>query len=55
LGQAQYQWYPDGEMGHMEPDGPPLSSTINSGEDTFYQLPKASLTVLRGNVGSVGQ
>lgn len=55
LGQAQYQWHPDGEMGHTEPDGPPLSSTISGGTDTLYQLPKASLTVLRGNVGSVGQ
>jgi F5/8 type C domain len=55
LGQAQYQWHPDGEMGHTEPDGPPLSSTISGGTDTLYQLAKASLTVLRGNVGSVGQ
>jgi len=55
LGQAQYQWHPGGEMGRTEPDGPPLSSTINGGADTLYPLPKASLTVLRGNVGSVGQ
>jgi hypothetical protein len=55
LGQAQYQWHPDGEMGHTEPDGPPLSSRINGRADTLYQLPKASLTVLRGDVGFVGR
>jgi hypothetical protein len=55
LGEAQYQWHLGGEMGHTEPDGPPLNSTINGGADTLYQLPKASLTVLRGDVGSVGQ
>ena len=55
LGPAQYQWHPGGEMGHTEPDGPPLSSTIDGAADTLYRLPKASLTVLRGNVDSAGQ
>jgi hypothetical protein len=50
LGQAQFQWHPGAEMGHVEPDGPPSKSTVNGGADTLYELPKASVTVLRGNV-----
>jgi hypothetical protein len=52
LGESQYQWHPGGSMGHADPDGPPLKSTLSGGADMLYQLPKASVTVLRGNIGS---
>src|SRR5262249_23326098 len=52
LGESQYQWHPGGSMGHADPDGPPLKSTLNAGADTLFQLPKASVTVLRGSIGT---
>ena len=52
LGESQYQWHPGGSMGQADPDGPPLKSTLNGSADTLYQLPKASLTILRGNISS---
>jgi hypothetical protein len=55
LGQAQYDWHPDGEMGHADPDGPPLRSTVNGVVDTLYELPKASITVLYGSLGTRSQ
>ena len=50
FGESQYQWHPGGSMGHTDPDGPPLRSTLNGSTDTLYRLPKASLTILRGNI-----
>jgi hypothetical protein len=38
-----------GLSGHADPDGPPSKSTIAAaGPDTLYELPKASIIVLRG-------
>jgi hypothetical protein len=38
--------------GHAAPDGPPSKSTVQAvGPDTLYELPKASIIVLRGQVG----
>jgi NedA-like, galactose-binding domain len=50
FGDAQYQWHPEGTEGHADPDGPPAKSTVPSGPDATYQLPKASITVLRGKI-----
>jgi F5/8 type C domain len=50
LGQAQYEWHPGGEIGHADPDGPPSRSTVNGEADTLYDLPKASITVLSGDI-----
>jgi hypothetical protein len=50
FGRQQYHWHADGENGHASPDGPPLTRTIPSNADTAFTLPKASLTVLRGEV-----
>jgi hypothetical protein len=55
FGEAQFQWNPGGEMGRAEPDGPALKSTINSSAATLYQLPKASVTVLCGNIAASSQ
>ncbi len=40
-----------GRSGHADPDGPPSKSTVAAaGADTLYQLPKASIIVLRGKL-----
>jgi hypothetical protein len=37
--------------GHADPDGPPSKSTVQAGgPDALYQLPKASIVVLRGQI-----
>jgi hypothetical protein len=42
-----------GGSGHADPDGPPSKSTVTaSGADTLYQLPKASIIVLRGKLAN---
>ena len=63
FGAAEYQWHPDpgapeggrrrAQSGHADPDGPPSKSTVTAGNaDTLYQLPKASIVVLRGKLGN---
>jgi hypothetical protein len=66
FGAAEYQWHPDPApanapppgrrrplSGHADPDGPPSKSTVTAaGPDTLYQLPKASIVVLRGKLGN---
>jgi hypothetical protein len=40
-----------GVSGHADPDGPASKSTVTAaGADTLYDLPKASIVVLRGNL-----
>jgi hypothetical protein len=42
-----------GGTGHADPDGPPSRSTVAAaGADMLYQLPKASIIVLRGKITS---
>jgi hypothetical protein len=50
FGSAEYQWHPDGVNGHADPDGPPTKSKVTGGAETLYQLPKASIVVLRGEI-----
>ncbi len=50
FGAAEYQWHPDGINGHADPDNPPTKSTITGGAGTTYNLPKASIVVLRGMI-----
>ena len=68
FGQAEYQWHADpvpaGQTapqlrhrgwgtGHADPDGPPSKSTVSAaGPETLYQLPKASIIVLRGKLSN---
>jgi F5/8 type C domain len=59
FGTAQYQWHPNTLWhpstqtdGVADPDGPPAQSTINATPATRFDLPKASLTVLRGNLSA---
>jgi F5/8 type C domain len=53
FGKKQYQWHPDRKKGHAEPDGPPATSALQAGQGTEYDLPAASITVLRGMLGVV--
>ena len=52
FGANEYQWRPNGASGHADPDGPQVKSTVSGGKGATYLLPKASITVLRGSVGS---
>jgi hypothetical protein len=50
FGAAEYQWHPNGTMGHADPDGPASRSRATAPADMLYHLPKASITILRGRV-----
>ncbi|HXY24797.1 MAG TPA: discoidin domain-containing protein [Candidatus Acidoferrum sp.] len=51
FGAAEYQWHADKNgVGHADPDGPPSKSTVSANVGTTYQLPKASIVVLRGRI-----
>jgi hypothetical protein len=52
FGSAQYHWNPEPNGGTANPDGPPAKSQITAGPTTTYTLPKASVTVLRGQIAS---
>ena len=50
FGRAQYQWHAKGGDGFADPAGPPAKTTIAAGEQTVFELPAASVSVLRGTV-----
>jgi hypothetical protein len=50
FGSAQYRWNPEPDGGRANPDGPAARSQIMAGPATTYTLPKASVTVLRGEI-----
>jgi len=50
FGSDQYVWINDGPNSHADPDNPPVATTIKADSGTVFTLPKASITVLRGNV-----
>ena len=50
FGSNEYQWHQEGVAGHADPDGPPSRSMVQGNAEALYQLPKASITVLRGRV-----
>jgi len=52
FGANEYQWRPNGPEGHAQPDGPQVKSTVRGGNGVVYALPKASITILRGKIGS---
>jgi hypothetical protein len=37
--------------GHADPDGPVLHTKLNAGKDQSYELPPASIVVIRGKIG----
>jgi hypothetical protein len=48
FGQEQYEWHEDGPNGHPEPDGPSVTQTVLGGREALFDLPRASIAVLRG-------
>ena len=50
FGSAQYHWHPDVNNGTADPDGPPARSKITVAADTLFELPNASITILRGTI-----
>jgi hypothetical protein len=50
FGSNEYQWHQEGATSHADPDGPPSKSTVQGGANAQYQLPKASITILRGRL-----
>ena len=50
FGSEQYVWKDEGAQSHADPDGPPFATTIPGGSRTTVNLPKASVTVVRGIV-----
>jgi len=55
FGKEQYQWHPNRKKGDADPDGPPKTSTIQASQQTSYDLPPASITVLRGALATRGR
>ena len=53
FGSEQYVWINDGFDSHADPDNPPVASTIRANDGSVFNLPKASITVLRGKIGPV--
>jgi len=52
FGSEQYQWHPDTNGGTANPDGPIVHSTISTQPGSSFHLPRASVTVLRGQIAS---
>ena len=50
FGKAQYQWHPNRKRGYADPEGPPVATSVTATEDTWYKLPPASLTIVRGRL-----
>ena len=53
FGSEQYVWKNDGENSRADPDGPPVATIVPEKSERTFVLPKASITVLRGNVERV--
>ncbi len=52
-GSEQYVWINDGLDSHADPDHPPVATSRPGGAETVFLLPKASITVLRGEVNGI--
>ena len=49
FGRAQYQFQPEKRL--ADPDGPAIHTTIHANAETAFDLPAASIVVLRGKIG----
>jgi hypothetical protein len=52
FGSAQYRWHAKGSAGFAEPNNPPLRATITAREDMVFELPAASISVIRGSLAA---
>ncbi|HLJ87135.1 MAG TPA: glycosyl hydrolase family 5, partial [Candidatus Angelobacter sp.] len=50
FGSEQYVWINDGINSHADPDLPPVATTAVASSETVFQLPKASVIILRGKI-----
>jgi hypothetical protein len=50
FGSEQYVWKSEGLTSHADPDGPAVGTTVDANSQTTFTLPKASITVLRGQI-----
>jgi hypothetical protein len=48
FGRAQYRWDPLKKI--ADPDGPITKSVVNGGADTMFELPAASIVIVRGKL-----
>jgi hypothetical protein len=53
FGSEQYVWKEQGPQSYADPDGPPVGTTVSGGPEAIFNLPKASITVLRGKLDGV--
>jgi len=53
FGSEQYVWINDGPNSHPDPNNPPVATTIPASTESFFTLPKASVSVLRGKVAGL--
>ena len=54
FGKEQYQWHADRKKGYADPDTEPARRTLDVVPGTEYDLPPASITILRGTVSPAG-
>lgn len=50
FGSEQYVWKNDGMNSHADPNSPPVATWVQGSPQSTYDLPKASITVIRGKV-----
>jgi hypothetical protein len=50
FGAEQYVWHPKGADSYADPDGPAAVSSLQAKPDSAFLLPRASITVLRGQI-----
>ena len=50
FGSDQYVWQEEGNNSHADPSKPPVTYVVSDGSTASFELPKASVTVLRGKV-----
>jgi len=53
FGSEQYVWHGEDSTAHADPNLPPVVSSIDASAQTVFTLPKASVTVLRGEVAGL--
>jgi hypothetical protein len=53
FGSEQYVWHGADATAHADPNLPPVISSIDASTQTVFTLPKASVTVLRGEVAGL--
>jgi hypothetical protein len=50
FGSEQYEWKNEAANSRADPDGPPVRTVVSESRQRIFLLPKASITVLRGDL-----